>query len=356
MNTLHTHHQSKSASLFWRERVTPIVFFMLMLVAWWVFLRYAPVDEGHGTTGALKGIGDKFQNTELLFLIDALITLPIACLLLIKDKKKALIKGVALASLALVAGNILLPADMQQWLPVIMDGRFIVLGVFVFLEVITILSVITLIRTEFAKGVDLDSAILRSVATFIPSGMLRQIMWFEGRMWSCLLMSKKLSTLPLKGDVHFSYWNKDGAHSNALGFIIIMAVELPIAHVLLHFMWSPFAANVVTGLSILGLLFFVAERNAMKLRPISLLFNEGNTPTLIIRYGLSNPIEIPINNILSVSPHCECVKRASHLKRFNYAGVPNVKIKLASSETRVTEYYVGVDDPQQLIKTLNSYQ
>ena len=336
----------------WRESIAPFALFSLVIIAWWAFYRYMPLASVTQSNHAVN----VFDDTEFLFLIDVFVTLPLACILLIKDKKKAVIKGLALASLAIVVGSFLLPSDIQHWLPTLMNGRYAVLGVLVLIELATIIGVVTFIRTEFTHGTELDSAILKGITPFVPSGVLQQFIWFEGRMWACLFMPKKIATLPISGDIHFSYWKKDGALSNALGFIVIMAFELPIAHVLLHFIWSPFAANVVTGLSLLGLLFFISERNAMTLRPISLRLSDNKSPSmLIIRYGLSNPIEIPLTDVVSASHHNEYVKRASHLKRFNYAGVPNVKLVVKPKRSQITEYYLGVDDPQQLVNTVNRY-
>lgn len=338
--------ENKKHSTLWRESIAPISVLLVMLTAWWAFLHYSPFLS---TTQP----SNTASNNEWLFLLDALITLPLACLLLIKDKKKALIKGVLLASLALVVGSYLLPNEQQHWLPALMDVRFVVLGLMVALEVITIISVLTLIRTEFNAGNDLDSAILKGISSFIPEGVVQKIMWFEGRMWACLLMSKTLASLPLKGDKHFSYWQKDGTHTNALGFIFVIAIEIPVVHVLLHFIWSPFAANVVTALSVFSLIFVIAERNAMKLRPISLLLHsKQHSPQLVIRYGLSNPITLPVSEIASISLHNTYVKRAAHIKRFNYSGVPNIKILLKDKGQKVTEYYLGVDAPERFIEAL----
>ena len=99
------------------------------------------------------------------------------------------------------------------------------------------------------------------------------------------LFSKKIRQQNFTGDSHFSCHKKDGAQSNQLGFILIILFELPIMHLLLHFLWSPIAANLTTGLTLLGLVFFIAEYKAIAIRPISIV-----PDSIIVRYGICNPL------------------------------------------------------------------
>ncbi|WP_462173000.1 hypothetical protein [Pseudoalteromonas xiamenensis] len=95
------------------------------------------------------------------------------------------------------------------------------------------------------------------------------------------------------GEQHFTYHQKGGAKSNLLGFILLIAFEMPIMHLVLHFIWSPLAANIVTLLTIFSLVFFITEYRAFSKRPISLFCNK-----LFIRYGLYQPLVIPLDNVV----------------------------------------------------------
>ena len=118
-------------------------------------------------------------------------------------------------------------------------------------------------------------------------------------------------------------------------------------HLLLHFLWSPFAANVTTILTLLGLVFFVAEYKALAIRPISIL-QDG----IIVRYGVWNPLRIALSDIAHVQPNSVFIRRSGNVKRFNLAGNPNIEIKLNSGKF----IYLGVDLPNEFLTTLNKYR
>ncbi|PAJ75061.1 hypothetical protein CJF42_07070, partial [Pseudoalteromonas sp. NBT06-2] len=159
--------------------------------------------------------------------------------------------------------------------------------------------------------------------------------------------SKKIRQQYFTGDSHFTCHKKDGTQSNQLGFILIILFELPIMHLLFHFILSPFAANLTTGLTLLGLAFFLAEYKAISIRPVSITPN-----SLIIRYGVLNPLEISLANIESIQLSSGFIRRSSNVKRFNLAGNPNVEIQLNSGKF----IYLGVDSPSDFILTLEKYR
>lgn len=339
MDTVPRHRSTE----FWCQTIAPLAFLGVMLAAWWGYF--------HLSTGTSNTVG---PSNETLFVIDAMITMPLVCFFLIKDKKKALLKGVVLASVTLFIGSFLIPTSEQYWLPSLLDARYLVIALFVIFEIVTAMSIWLLIKREFNTGTDPDLAMLNGIARYMPPGTLRQLWWFEVRMWAYFLFPSRMAKLRSEGDQHFDYWKKDDNHTNALGFIMIIAFEVPIVHLLLHFLWSDVAANIVTALSLLGLVFFIAERNAMKLRPISLKYgHQSHDNELIIRYGLSNPLIVPLSHITQISSHQGVVKRASHRRRFNFSGAPNIKLILQPNEHgAVTEIYLGVDDPDDLLRTI----
>jgi len=118
-------------------------------------------------------------------------------------------------------------------------------------------------------------------------------------------------------------------------------------HLLLHFLWSPFVANVATGLTLIGLVFFIAEYKAIAIRPISIM--QG---CIIVRYGLWNPLKIPLREINHVKLNSKFIRRSGNVNRFNLAGNPNIEIMLNSGKL----IYLGVDAPREFILTLKKYR
>ena len=73
---------------------------------------------------------------------------------------------------------------------------------------------------------------------------------------------------------------------------------------------------------------------------------------LIIRYGLYTPLVIPVTQITSIEKHSDYVPRSKRIKRYNYAGNPNVVITLNRAEGGVKTVYLGVDNPEALINAI----
>ncbi|RXJ72813.1 hypothetical protein CS022_13195 [Veronia nyctiphanis] len=86
----------------------------------------------------------------------------------------------------------------------------------------------------------------------------------------------------------------------------------------------------------------------MPRRPISLTQN-----TLIIRYGVFNPLTLPISNIESISLHSKEVKGKANLKVYNHFGVPNIEISLREPDGDLKKIYLGVDNPNRLIEAVS---
>ncbi|WP_300418217.1 hypothetical protein [uncultured Pseudoalteromonas sp.] len=145
--------------------------------------------------------------------------------------------------------------------------------------------------------------------------------------------------------------NKDGAQANLLGFIFIILLELPMMHFFIHFVWSSTAANIITGLTIFSLLFFIAEYRAVAKRPVSISKSQ-----LIIRYGLYPAYNIALKNIKSIDLNTDFIARARSIKRYNYSGYPNIKIKLNEPMGDINTVFLGLDDPHQFINAMNKEQ
>jgi membrane protein YdbS with pleckstrin-like domain len=274
--------------------------------------------------------------------------LPIICFLCVKDKKEALLKSLLLLCLAVLIGSYVIPEQSKMIWHYLENGRYFVLGIILVFEFVAISTVYLAIKTALVKREDPDISIAKPINKHFGDGIFGSLLCFETRMWTFALFANRINLTSYHGECHFTYHKKDGAQSNLFGFILLIVFEIPIVHLLLFFIWSPLAANVLTLLTILSLVFFIAEYRAVSKRPISL-----NEDSLLIRYGLYQPFLIPLNNIKNISKNNEFIKRANSVKRYNYAGTPNVMIQLIEPIGNIKQVYLGVDDAQQFITAIS---
>ena len=313
--------------------------FLICISLWWGFY--------YQSNSLLNDFGN--ANFEWLFLVDSLLVLPVICFVCIKDKKEALIKAMVLACLAVLIGSYIVPEQNKMVLHSLESLRYLALGAILLFEVIAMLTVYLAIRSALNRQQDPDIAIATPIQRYLGQSPLASLLSFETRMWTFALFAKKITPYSFKGDKHFSYHQKDGAKSNLLGFIMLIAFELPIMHLVLHFIWSPFAANIISLLTLFSLVFFVAEYRAVSRRPISLI-----NDTLVIRYGLYQPLEIPISNIASIQGNNTFIKRSKYIKRYNYAGNANIKITLNVPIGSIKHVFVGVDNDAHFIAAIEA--
>ena len=311
--------------------------FLVCISLWWGFY--------YQSNSKLNDYGS--ANFEWLFLLDALIVLPIICFLCVKDKKEALLKYIILMCLAVFFGSYIIPEQSKLIWHYLENGRYFVLAVILLFELVAISTVYLAIKGALSKNEDPDLSIEKPIKQYLGEGPVAKLLSFETRMWTYALFSKRVKLENFSGQQHFTYHKKDGAQSNLHGFLFLIAFETPIMHLLLHFIWSPFAANIVTLLTVFGLIFFFAEYRAVSRRPISLVGNN-----LFIRYGLYQPLVIPLDNIAKIIKNTEFVKRSRFVKRYNYSGYPNVEIELIDPAGKVKSVYIGVDNAEQFISAV----
>lgn len=288
-----------------------------------------------------------YANFEWLNLIDALIMLPVVCFFCINNKKQALLKAIVVVCLAILIGSYIVPEQNKIIWHYLENGRYLLLAVVLLLEVIAISTVYLAIQSALGQQRDPDLAIEKPIKRLLGEGAIARVLNFETRLWTYALFSKRVKPENFCGDKHFSYHLKDGAQSNLQGFVILIAFELPLMHLLLHVIWSPLAANIVTLLTVFALVFFYAEYRAVSRRPISLLGD-----TLMVRFGLYQPFIIPLANIARISQSHDFIKRAKDLKRYNYSGVPNIEIELIKPIGDIKKVYLGMDQPESLIRAV----
>ncbi|MGX5202228.1 hypothetical protein [Aliikangiella sp. IMCC44632] len=300
----------------------PFIFLAVISVFWTFYYQSANALNGYGV-----------EKPEWLLLIDGLVVLPILCFWFVKDKKEAAIKAVAYSCLIIFLGSFIIPESSKVVWPYLESLRYLAIAAFIVLEITTILTVFFAIKASLSKDTDPDLAISKPIEKILGKGAISSLLSFESRVWTYALFSKKIKQQNFVGDNHFSCHKKDGTQSNQLGFIFIILFELPVMHLLLHFLWSPFAANLTTGLTLLGLVFFIAEYKAIAIRPISIVPDR-----VIVRYGIWNPLIIALSEINHIQPNSKFIPRSANIKRFNLAGNPNIEIKLNSGKL----IYLGV--------------
>ncbi len=284
------------------------------------------------------------EKSEWFLLIDGLIFLPFLCFCCIEDKKEAAIKALVYACIIILLGSYVLPENAKFIWHYLESGRYVVLAVFILLEVTTIFTVLFAIKAALTKETDPDRAISQPIENIVGKGLISLLLSFEARIWTYALFSKKINRNYFTGDKHFSCHRKDDTQSNQLGFILLILFELPLTHIVIHFLWSDVVANVITIVTLFGLAFFIAEYKAIAIRPISV-----TSQNILVRYGILNPLTIPLSDIVSVQLNNQFIYRASHIKRFNLSGCPNVEIKLNSGQL----IYLGLDAPEKFISALD---
>ena len=314
----------------------PLIFLLIISVFWTFFYQSSNIMNGFGV-----------HKPEWLLFIDGLIVLPILCFLCVKGKKKATIKAAAYSCIIILLGSLIIPESSKVAWSYLELLRYLAITAFIVLEVTTIFTVFFAIKASLTNEDDPDIAISKPVENIVGKGAISALLSFEARVWTYALFSKKIRQQSFTGDSHFSCHKKDGAQSNQLGFILIILFELPVVHLLLHFLWSPFAANLITGLTTLGLVFFIAEYKAIGIRPISIV-----SDSIIVRYGIWNPLIITLNEINHIKPNSNFIRRSGNVNRFNMAGNPNIEIKLNSGKL----IYLGVDSPIEFISTIEKYR
>ncbi|MBM7073032.1 hypothetical protein JQC92_13500 [Shewanella sp. 202IG2-18] len=318
------------------KKYIPLLYFTIISISWSFYYQ---------TNTNLNQFGA--ANYEWLFLADSLIVLPAICWLCSDSRSQALNKTIVLCLLSILVGSFIIPEKDKLIWPYLESLRYVALVAFIVFEAITLWTVYSSIKISLEGNQDPDEGLEKAVENQFGTGPFSKLLTLETRMWIYLFFSHKIEPKSFIGQSHYTYWQKDGNSSNALGFILIILFEIPMAHLLLHFVWSPLAANVVSVITIFSLAFFWAEYRAMKIRPVSIV--EGK---VFIRYGVYNTYRFNIIDIKSIRLNTEFIKRSDNIKRFNFSGNPNIEIILKRADSGVDKIYLGLDQPHQFISDL----
>ena len=309
----------------WNLKQKLPLLFLIGASSWWAYY--------YQSNSTLNDFGA--ANFEWLFLIDGLLVLPILCLICIEDRKEAAIKIVLYSCLIIFIGSIIIPDTSKIIWPFLESGRYLVIFGLVLIEAAALLTVVIAIHAALKRGMDPDTAVASPVKRIFGKGLLTDILSFEARAWTYALFANAIRFENFSVQKHFSYHKKDDAKSNSMGFIILILFEVPLVHLVLHFLWSPLAASVISGLTLLGLVFLFAENRAMERRPISI-----DDDRIIIRYGIFKPKVVLLKNIKSINEINEFIPRSKSVKRFNFSGHPNIVINLIEPDGYVEKIYL----------------
>jgi len=310
----------------------------------------------HWSVNRLPLADADFAETALL--LDLGITLPLLYALLCRPPgiKAFLQKTAGLLLLGLAAGSWILPATSKHLWHTIDRYRTLGPALAVIFEFSLLLFLTWRLRRWLARDAVADRALHGAVQRVFGDGAGAALVLFEVRMWYYALFLRRAPQYA--GEQHFHYARNDGNASNQLAFLLVMLFEMPLAHLLLHFIWSPAAAWVATLLSAWGMVFLWAEYRATLLRPVSL-----DRDCLHLRCGVTHAdASIPYDDVVAVAlvAHPQRRQRGKHYYR--QMGRLNVEITLREGTMLPTLFgqraashaLLGLDQPAAFVTALRA--
>lgn len=293
---------------------------------------------------------------EWPLLLDLFVTFPLGYALLCRPGwKQFLKKWAGMLLLGMAVGSYAIPAASKQvWLH-IDHWRLAVPALLAAAELGLAAWLCLGLRRALRADPHTDRLLAASARRFWGDGFTARLMEFEARIWFYGLLMRRAPQF--EGEQHFFTAKAGGNASNQMAWIALMVIDIPLAHLLLHYIWSPTAAWVATALTVWGLLYLVADYRATLVRPVSLAAD-----ALLVRCGaLAADVAIPYALIASVQrvPHPE--RRLPGRRYFRHQGELNVEITLRDGarlptllggEKAASHAVLGVDDPAGLVKAL----
>lgn len=297
-----------------------------------------------------------FQRIALpdwMLLVDFSLSLPLLHYFLFRPTlKQSLIRWLQLTGLGILLGHFIIPESSRIIWPWLEMARSVALGLMVPIELTVMAFIGYSVWNLMRLDGDIDSALQKGIERKLGKSLSSQLALWEARIWMYALY--KAVHPRYAGDRHFSYAKQHGNASNQLGFIIAILFEMPLAHLLLHFMWSPKAAWIATTLSAWGLLYLISEYRATLARPVSI-----DNEKLYVRCGtLSVDAVIPWHDIKFVAAVRQAVRRRPEVRRYKQMGELNIAIHLQPGVTLpdlfgrmqpISEIYLGLDDVEGFI-------
>lgn len=298
---------------------------------------------------------------EWPLLVDLLVTLPLLDYLLCRPAPKAwLLKYAALLSLGILFGSYAIPADGKVLWPALEQGRNVLAILFALGEVAFLAYLAVQIRAMLRRSGEIDAILARTLGARIGNPALLRLMLFEARVWYYGLFMRDGARLRYAGTRHFGYANNQGNASNQLGWIMAMLFEMPLLHLLLHFLVTPTAALIVTGLTAWSMLYLVADYRASHYRPVSL---DADGARLLLRCGaLAADTTLPLAMLAGAARCSDAVPRQRGVRRYRQMGSLNVALSLREGSQlpdcfgrprAVSRICLSLDDPDAFLAALH---
>ncbi len=271
-----------------------------------------------------------------------------------KRGRAALVGAAALFGTGILVGGWIVPTGSQVWWPWLQQLRYV--GLFAVLLVQAgLLSVLVREVVRAQQGQNLELALDDAISRRLGRTGIASVLRLEARMWLYALVRRPVRHA-FAGDAHFHVHLQQGNASNQGAFLLLIAVEVPVMHVIVH-LFNPLAAIIVSALSVYGFIFLWAEYRATRLRPVS-----ATATCLQIRYGVAGDVAVPWACIASVTRHSGLARRATGRMRFIGMGAANVRIGLRRGtrlpgllgEREVDEVLLGIDEPERFIACLHA--
>lgn len=289
---------------------------------------------------------------EWVVAFDVFLLVPALYLAIVRPPlKKALLATVALLSLGILVGSFVIPeSDKQAW-RVLEQVRWLYLGALLVAQLALIATVARdILRHRDAPN--LERAVHRAIATRIPEPGVARLLQADARVWLYAFVRNKARFVqPAQA---FHCWKHGANASNQMAFLVLVGVEIPVAHVLLS-LYSPTVALVATALSTYGWLFLYAEYRATLLRATTL-----EDDAVHIRHGVLGDQRVPYAAIAAVERVDVRPRRARGQLRF--VGTVNANLRLilrprAQLDTLlgrrpVDVVHLGLDEPAAFITAL----
>ena len=286
--------------------------------------------------------------------VDVFLLVPALYLLLVRPPvKKAVLAVSALLSFGVLAGSWIIPdgeKDAWRWLEQV---RWVYLAALVIMQ----LALLTTVLADIARAraaPNLETAVNAVILKRVKDEGIARLLQADARMWMYLLVRKpdrfQFPQPAFLGARH------DANAANQLAFVVLVAAEIPIAHLLLH-LYNPTLALVVSALSVYGLAFLYAEYRATLLRATTL-----EAHGLHIRSGVLGDVVVPYAAIASVERANERPRRAKHALRFVGTATASVTLVLRDGTElhtlfglrRVDRVHLAIDEPGRLCEALAS--
>jgi hypothetical protein len=290
---------------------------------------------------------------------DLLLTVPfVYAWLHRRDRRRAALGALALAGTGIWVASVILPDTSGPAWSALRLLRNLGLGLVVALEIGIVIGMLRLV-VRLARDRNPDYALREGMRQRLGTTLAARMMAFDMRMWLHVFAGSRRAW-HYAGDTYFSYHRKDGNASNQQAFLILMLIDLPIAHAILMAFAGATAAWIVTLLTLLSLALMFGHYRATLRCPVSL-----DADSLYLRYGLAvAETAVPFAAIAQAAAcRDDLQRRAPGVLRLNDAGTPNVCIRLHEPvvvagwfgiERSIHTVDLGVDQPREFLAVLNA--